>query len=227
MGGQMLPQAVARELYARAEKARRTGNVAAADFLSAEAAALDAIAARPSVSDGRDPDSQVVPHSLAYELYARAVRALTTGDLPVARFLMSEAATLDATYAVRARFLGVEDTRTVRVAATVRRTLLPFLAQEGFEPVNPGPGRSGTCLERKVAGVTHSLLLGPDKFGGALGIHAAKHSGHHDVRYFDWGKTGVLTGTLRYATQGELEAVCERWKDLIRSHVLPWFAAAP
>jgi hypothetical protein len=50
-----------------------------------------------------------------------------------------------------------------------------------------------------------------------------KYQDPSKVEYFDWHTIGMRSGTLAYKTQEELEAVCERWCNLITLHVIPWF----
>jgi hypothetical protein len=146
-----------------------------------------------------------------------ADKALAHGDLERARSLMSQAAALDSTYAVRAELIGTADSRAIRVAATVRRILVPFLVSQGFS------GESTSSFARERGDVKDLVLVGRDKFGGRLGLMGASTVGGGPAVYFDWRTVGNRTGSLAYSTQGEIEAVCRRWCELLQSHLLPWF----
>jgi hypothetical protein len=98
---------------------------------------------------------------------------------------MIEAAVLDGRYSVRADFVGHSDERAVRVSATIRKLVIPPLLQAGFCCKEAGSWKRGVFLERTVGNVVHSLLPGVEKFGGSIGILAARVVGEK-VDYFNW-----------------------------------------
>ena len=163
----------------------------------------------------------VVGHR-AYELSIFSDKAIEIGDIDRARDLMYEAASLDQMYSVRASFVGQQDKRSLRVAPTVRKLLIPHLTVLGFLCVPPGSWKQGTILERIDGSTTHGLIIGVHKFGGVLGVTAGRYSSPDDVTYFDWRRSSLRSGCLAYKTQQEVEAVCIRWREVIDEYVLLW-----
>lgn len=161
--------------------------------------------------------------SRAYELSVKSDQAREAGNLALARELMVEAAALDGRYGVRAEFVGQSDTRAPRVASTLRKLLIAPLLQEGFRTRDDAPWKSGMPLERRVAGVSQSLIPGVDKFGGAIGVMAWREAGG-DGSHFDWSGSSLRSARLNYRTQAELEAVCRRWHRVLTEEVFPWLA---
>jgi hypothetical protein len=164
----------------------------------------------------------VLPHTRAYELSAKAEAARAAGDVERGQALIRQAAELDRTYSVRAELFGSSDPRRVQVSQSVRRLIVPALEANGFHPSAPGAWREGIYFERRVGAMTHNVLIGRDKFGGRLGLSVSKHADETNVIRFNWSDLGILTGTLSYRTQVELEAVCKRWTELLISNVFPW-----
>jgi hypothetical protein len=161
-----------------------------------------------------------------HDAYVKSIEAdklLAMGRITEARRKMEEAAALDTTYAVRAEYIGREDTRKIRVSATVRKILVPFLAQAGFEVSDGGYWAEGKELSRENANTHHTILIGRGKFGHRLSILAARSGDAISPEIFDWRTVGIRSECLAYTTQEELEAVCLRWCDLLTLHVFPWF----
>jgi hypothetical protein len=160
--------------------------------------------------------------------YIKSVEAeklLALGKLDEARLKMAEAAELDRTYAVRAELIGREDGRRLRVSATVRKVIIPFLTKAGFEVDGGGGWSEGKFLKRRKNNAEHAVLIGRDKFGYRLSVMAARITESGKCEYFDMRTTGIRSGSLAYKTQTELEAVCTRWCELIARHVFPWWEA--
>ncbi len=162
----------------------------------------------------------------AHEAFVKSVEAATMvaeGRLDEARALMAAAAALDLAYAIRAEFIGHSDSRKVAVSKTIRQRLVPFLQEVGFAVRGGGSWSEGNFLERSRAdGTADSVLIGRDKFGHQLGVMAARRR-DAGVEYFDWRTIGIHSRALAYVTQRELEAVCDRWRQLITVHVFPWW----
>lgn len=159
----------------------------------------------------------------AYLKSIEADKLLATGRIDEARHKMAEAASLDKAYVVRAELIGREDARKIRVGATVRRILIPFLTEADFEVAGGGHWSEGKCLGRKKNNVHNTILIGRDKFGNMLGILAARRRDPGKPEYFDWRTVGIRSGSLAYKTQEELEVVCTRWCSLLSLHLFPWF----
>lgn len=160
--------------------------------------------------------------SRSYELSVYSDQAAAAGDLERARELMREAASLNATYSVRAAFVGSTDPRKVRLSPTIRKVLLPTILDAGFASVPGGPWKEGVVLERKRGRVTHSLYMGRSRFGGRFGMDVARFTSEADVERFDWHRLNMRDGELAFRTQEEVEAVCARWKEILESEVFPW-----
>ena len=158
----------------------------------------------------------------AYELSVRADRLLDQGDLAQAKTLMTEAAMIDGTYAVRAELLGVPDTRRVRVNPAVKKLVVPFLTDAGFLQNPLGLAYGDRIFERSRSSNTHFLFISRTKFRQVLGTLAGRYSNPSDVVYFDWRLTNVQSGALAYRTQREVEAVCTRLTELLAQWVFPW-----
>jgi hypothetical protein len=158
----------------------------------------------------------------AYVKSIEADKLLAAGRLEDARLKMGEAAALDGTYFIRAELIGKEDTGRIRVSATVSKLLVPFLLESGFEVQGGGCWREGKFLNRHKSNVHGSLLIGRDKFGCLLCIGAARWRDPARTEHFDWRTVGIRSGCLAYKTQGELEAACARWCELISLHLFPW-----
>ncbi len=161
----------------------------------------------------------------AYVKSVEADKLLAAGRSGEARLKMAEAAALDKTYSVRAELIGREDTRKIRVGDAVRRILVPFLAEAGFEVSGGGRWSEGKPLNRNKNGMHNALLIGRDKSGSLLGISAARWRDPNNVEHFNWRAAGIRSGCLAYKTREELEAACSRWRDLINLHLLPWLDA--
>ena len=161
----------------------------------------------------------------SYELSIHADKAAAEGNLSRANTLMREAASLNRTYEVRARFVGSADRRRVRVTATIRRLLLPCILDAGFSTHPEGPWAEGRFLQRTRGAFTHTLLLGRHKFGKSLGVMASRHAVDVSVAHFDWRRLNFRSGELAYRTQEELDAVCMTWQKLLQTSVFPWFDA--
>ncbi len=158
-----------------------------------------------------------------YEKSIEADKLLAKGLIDEARIMMTDAASADKTYSVRAELIGRQDSRKIRVSTTVRQIIIPFLTEAGFNVTEGGKWAEGKFLRRTKDNVINSILIGRDKFGNRLGIMVAQYQDQSKVEYFDWCTIGIRSGTLAYKTQEELEAVCKRWCDLITLYVFPWF----
>jgi hypothetical protein len=161
-----------------------------------------------------------------HEAYVRSVEAdklLAQGNVAEAQRVMAEAAALDGTYSIRAKCLGQPDSRRPRVSSTIRRIVLPVLVDAGFSVDGGGLWSDGCGLSREVDGVAQSVLIGRHKFGHRLGVTLARYRSPGPAEYYTWRTIGIRSGSLAYATQLELEAVCTRWCELIREYGLPWF----
>ena len=156
----------------------------------------------------------------AYELSVEADQLAVAGRMDAARQKMSRAAELDATYEIRARLLGAADGRSVKPAAAIRRILVPALKKAGFTLVD-----KPFHFTRVRGQWTDAVNIGTVKFGGAIGVLAARYPDPDHVAYFDWRLVGNRTGTYSYRTRSELEAVCQRWAEVLEMILLPWFAA--
>ena len=161
----------------------------------------------------------------SYELSVYSDKAAAQGDLDQAAELMRQAAALNRTYEIRAKFVGSADSRRVRVTATIRRLLLPPILDAGFSTHPDGPWAEGRVLQRTRGPFTHSLLLGRHKFGKSLGVMASRHSVDTGAAHFDWRHLNFRSGQLAYRTQAELESVCMTWLELLQTFVFPWFDA--
>jgi hypothetical protein len=162
--------------------------------------------------------------STAYELGVYADNALRIGDIAKARQLMSAAADLDAGYAIRAAHIGEEDTRRITVTSTVARVIIRPLVAAGCRIRPPGKWAEGSSLERTDQPWTVTMLLSRDKFGGALGVNAARWTNPQHVEYYAFGAVKLPQAQIRYSTQRELEKACEQWREILLSVVLPWGA---
>lgn len=94
-----------------------------------------------------------------------------------------------------------------------------FVIDAGFE------NKYG-MFERRRGSMIHNLMIGRGKFGHGLSVTAARYTHPGDVEYFAWPATGILTASLVYVTQTELEAVCRRWTDVLADWVFPWFESS-
>jgi len=159
----------------------------------------------------------------SYELSVYADKAAAAGELERARSLMREAAELNAVYSIRAAYVGVEDQRRVRLTPSIRRLLLPCILEAGFLPDPPGRWKETSTIQRHRAGYTHSLSLGRVKFGGRLAVLVARWADPSSVSYFDWHRLNMREGALAYRTQTEVEAVCVKWREILKTAVFPWF----
>jgi len=159
----------------------------------------------------------------AYELYARAETLESKGDLEQARKMMIEAADLDKSYSIRATYLGQTDVRRISPTSTIKRLLIPCLFEKGFFPREGGKNwNPGKTLIRHGTNVEHFIIIGIPKFGRSISVLASKCEPGGEAKYFEWTVVGILTGSLAYSSQTELEASCQKWLELINSHVFPW-----
>jgi hypothetical protein len=164
--------------------------------------------------------------SSAYHKAVEADNALAQGRLEDARSLMAEAAAIDPTYALRAELIGREDGRKIAVRRTVRKTVVPFLAEHGF--VDAGDKWcTGARVMRSHGETYDEVALVGGKFGKILAVEGSLWwtDRRKGAEHFNWSSVGLRGGAFAYATQLELEAVCSRWRVLIAEHLLPWFAA--
>jgi hypothetical protein len=158
----------------------------------------------------------------AYEFAAYADNALRSGNLAEARRLMAKAAALDGGYAVRAKHLGQQDDRRVTVSRTLARLVVAPLVAAGCIIEPSGKWSSGSYLVRHSPPWHLTILIGPVKFGGALGVNAGRWTDPKQVEYFQFADTGLPQGRIGYSTQTELEEACARWRDVLLMSVLPW-----
>jgi len=159
----------------------------------------------------------------AYHKSIEADKLLANGLPGEALIKMKEAAAEDGTYEIRAEFIGKEDKRKIQVSSTVRNVIIPFLTDAGFEIKGGGKWEEGKFLERNINGAHSALLIGRDKFGHKLSVLAVRSKNDDKAEYFDWRSAGILTSSLAYSKQFELEAVCKKYCELFASVIFPWF----
>jgi hypothetical protein len=135
---------------------------------------------------------------------------------------MSMAADLDGGYAIRAAHIGETDDRRIAVTRTVARMIVGPLVEAGCRIRPPGKWAEGSLLEREHPPWTLTILLGRDKFGGGLGVNAARWMDPQHVEYYPFGTVKLPRGQIRYSTQRELEKASEQWREILLSVVLPW-----
>jgi hypothetical protein len=180
----------------------------------------------PSGESSDDPGLHAIDQEnvRAYELSVEADRLLAAGRVEEGRRVIERAAAVSKEYEIRARFFGVQDTRKIQVSKTIRKIVVPFLMDAGFTLQFGQKWSEGGMFQRLVPDWEHSVSIGRTKFGHGCGVLAACWRDPRKVEYFNWRPVGMLSGTLAYKTQGELEAACQRWCELMSAHLFPWFA---
>lgn len=155
----------------------------------------------------------------AYVLSVEADKLRAAGDLPAAMAKMRQASQLDKTYSVRAELIAVQDVRSVRPSAAIRKIIVPAITANQFQLL-----AEPFWFSRDVGTTSHGISVGLVKFGGAVGLHASRQPLESAVEYFDWRSVGNRTGTLAYRTHLELEEVCNTWVKVLNTILPAWFA---
>src|SRR5687768_124596 len=108
-----------------------------------------------------DPRLHAIDHEnvRAYELSVEADHLLAAGRPDEGRKVMEQAAAVSKEYEIRARFFGVQDTRRIQVAKTIRKTIVPFLMNAGFTLQFGQKWSEGSVFVRLVRGLEQSVSI--------------------------------------------------------------------
>jgi hypothetical protein len=121
----------------------------------------------------------------------------------------------------------------VKVALTksINAILVPKLKERGFtikDGTEDVPAWKEGCFLRRVSeGREEAILVGRDKFGGALAFTVVRQRQDGSSAYMDWHNRGLTRHRLRYASQDELDALLEYLVQYFDAQVVPWLASVP
>lgn len=119
----------------------------------------------------------------------------------------------------------------VDVTRAVNAILIPKLKERGFtvkDGTQNAPGwKEGRFLQRVSGGREEVLLVGRDKFAGALAFTVVRQRHDGSSAYMDWENHGLTRARLRYTSQEELNQLLEYLVQYFDEQVTPWLASVP
>src|SRR5467141_2939783 len=95
-----------------------------------------------------------------------------------------------------------------KVSCSMGHVIVPRLQELGFAVMSPANnGKWNDCSyfsRRSGEGREQIIMIGRDKFGGALGVLVGRQRPDGSFEYTDWMKAGLNQERLEYRTQKDL-----------------------
>lgn len=117
----------------------------------------------------------------------------------------------------------------VNLTKAINTTLAPELTKRGFSMRDGTKDASrwseGRFFRRERNGREDILLIGRDKYGGALAFTVVRERQDGSSAYMDWHNRGLTRERLRYGDQDELNELLMFLVRYFDEHVAPWLAS--